>query len=373
MNMTDMKCDNCGATLKVYLPYQRATCEYCGCNYYLDMPTTPTGIPPQNKDNPVDIRFVRDESDKPLHIFNEMRYIDWAKKYICFVSALAFILKKSYVLEQTEIGGQEYPLGDLWDNYAFNERQLRKLIKALERSQYDHADDIQRFTDLPKDREEQARKNTQSMEHLRNTLRECGLEAKEKATSVTNIINNGGKYGSVKQSFDQHSFTIADTIITPEYFQTHFGDVYAKYLKVKNREETQEIASQLAKAVNICNCSVVSGLRFIFELGARSCHLTVGSFRVFEINESIDQHVMFNSFGMADLDLNDFTTYTAVGIAILDNIINNTKKDGKYVLDTKPIDKDISWKIDNVIRGASHSFALPLDYIINSVKVYNQW
>lgn len=328
----------------------------------------------ERKNNTERILLVNSTNDKvPQHlqIISSTSYLYWIKLYTCFVSAMAFFLNREYVIESAKIvDGIGYKASMFRDNYDTDEKALRKKIKRLRKDgKREEADKLDTF---PMDRIALSLQNALHMGEIRRVIHECGFELKETVTRATD--NTGPFLGDIEESFDQHSFTILEKTITPESFLTTFQDVYEKYKQLKNRSEINTIASQLSRSVIRANQFHVKNLQFLLKLKTYECELAVASSYNTAEHEVIGgSTVKYQSLGMASLpNWNaDFVTYSAAGISVMEGIINNSKKDGKIVLDIGQV------SVSSVRESIPESwglgvFAFPLEYILNNYDEYSK-
>ena len=336
-NLQDTKCPNCGAKLCIYPSHSRATCQYCGSNYYIESPGSFDQSVSQSLpvDNPEKIKIVRDEGDYERELLPRSGihecfiYNATLKKLLCLVSGVSYVTKKSY-----SIAG-----GKFWSN----------LSNSPLCDNYREPRGFHRPEKMYKSTELQHRKY---MTDLRSTLTSLGIVFNEKTATYKNDL-------SPYTLFDAHSFTLQFPVISPSYFQKHFEEVYRKYNQIKDYEAVDTIVSVMSSEINTIKQHWDSETGFFFDVQSTEV-LWKGYGAAFRI----DNRIWFRQVKMDNIESE--TVILALQIAIIEKLLNKTASNGKNMF-------DLDSRIYLYSNPDSYDKGLRFRYLESCVREYKKW
>ena len=116
------------------------------------------------------------------------------------------------------------------------------------------------------------------------------------------------------------------------------------------------IASRLAPEIKKYRSREVNNLQIAYGINNHSVYL-----------DNQTKAVRFHDLGMSFLDRTNFETFCAVGIAVLNKLLELTRIEGRFILDLcSPIP---CWGDDDFKDG----FRIKLRYLNETVQIYNEW
>jgi len=325
ISIQECKCKNCGNPLHLYLPYRNATCEYCGTNYYvegnLDTNGSLNALSSVYGDNPIKVEVVRDEGTSELEIDDKVRIYGLYNyrsfffpdfKYIIdrlqLISAIAFLLKKSYKLKDTYLSSQKY-YGDSHIPYyvtsysvvyGFNpgllkDKNTKKRVEEIINSSKEY------YT-------AQLTINRWKKYSINVDNRQGSVERYRLYVPWRNVISH-----EVCLDFSTYKPYLVYPIITPNYFTKYFSGLNSKYNMVKDKPIIGMIANGIIPYV----------AKKGFSFACDGCKVFVYCPKAIRFD--------FHQFGMDYTS--DKMTINAISIAILERVLDGTKKEGLYMHD----------------------------------------
>ncbi len=306
-----IKCENCGANLSLFLSFNKATCEQCGANYNVERNSSSTE--PFSDDNPNSIKVIREENDNERGLFrskynglnSEYDYsVEGMKDKICFTSAVSYFLKKSYRIKKTTF---------------IDEAQEDVFKKSPYRDNYKTK--VWRMSKEDKDKEKEL--NQKKKEYLTNffeTMEKMDINVNDAIEEKYFSRNTSNKY-----TYDQHTITIDSFVITPSFFERYFPDVFKRYEELKQHKAVTMISEIFAKDIfSIVNSNIKDNLVIYYE-GYEQRMFMWSSYL------GISEDVFFSKVGMQSI--NDPITLTAVKIAVIEKLFEQTSINGKNMFD----------------------------------------
>ena len=348
MQLTDTKCPNCGAPLNVFSSSGRAFCDSCGSNYMVENPQIAISPESLSTDNPVSIKFVRDEVEC-LTIVEEDTYENWTlvrpdylEGYLGLIAGLSYCLRKNY---KVEIVNPRF----ITD---FRLEKCSASVIAKRKPTYDgsYVDRVDWNTLIEKGK---------GVYDLLSWFSDHGILAEH----TENEKRDERPSGDI--AYYKEHYIKVNSIITPFFFEKHFQKVFNIYNRIADRKEVDLMADKVLLIINQNETAISHSVSF---------HAS---------GFTVDQcDIYFSEFGM-DVSPNDETT-TAIIIAIISKVILLSKKDNRYTYDIN------GWRSINYPNSASDSRALviserglyaktkfgglfDLKLIEKPVKQYNPW
>ena len=384
MQLKEIKCKNCGATIEIYAAYKKATCKYCGSNYIVDLQKTINANTVECAsldENLISfITSIKEGESIPLSLNKKLiRRTGEIKKAVCFIATMSYILKRSYKI---------YPFRLKNDGEPFEHRYLNgnvgKLVNEFEWKRLSafkpYDTDMILFQNIKKidaRNSDFIKKLVDELIKLGFTVedqkKECKSELHEHTLDPFQDMKEKECYALGKCTI--HELLIQCPIITPDYLEIHFKDVYDKYNQLKDRDEIEGISDELAELIINYNTKECNGIKFGYSIYSQSCSLAQCN----DYNSIIGKpetlvDVIFKNYGMADIP-NDLVKY-AVSIAILEKLFLKTMVDESFVFDIDsgsviPMDT-INFHEEN--NGSTKEFIL--SYLVKRIKkepVYKEW
>lgn len=312
-------------------------------------------------------------SSVPLKLRNDIRGISYSLRVI---AGLAFCLNKCYKVSPILINGGEI------DNYLFrtdfqiDKKDLKKKIKNEKISirtfnvrVKEHNDWIAYLNSVPSEYAVRSKENANYIAKYITQLEALGIDVSERKTTRLDK-------SPVMMTYVSHDITGIVPLITPDYFSKQFNETYTKYLRIKELSVTSKIAEEMSKYVHYLNRSIVKWVTLGLEIISTGCQLKlISSPRIegdgsYSIYSQPTGFLDFHRFEMSNIDKTDINTFSALSIALIEKIINNTRKNGRQVLD---FSTDYCFQYLDEDGFDNQSLRVPLMYLINSEKTYNQW
>lgn len=411
LNLQELKCQNCGGKLDIFLAIGRATCKYCGANYLVSGNIDNNS--PKVYDSPTGVDIVRCDEDKPITLFDFQNWILEDRPYYSIgpddcgasgenkfyfkknrpsfeevslqlelLSGVSFVLKKSYVVKMVPLAN--YRIRNISaDPKSIKEVEKESKWDYLNRRVYGK-DALQRISE----RSEYIRKNVENENLAYGRLdlkvqeefvkKEYGTvcyfpyydKSQYKAFRSVFKTEDEGKL-CIKGSCDVYSYNLVFPIITPDYFERHFLQTIHKYESIKDYPAVEQIAGIISNFIARSSISKFGNIIFRYNCVEKnriewSCESSPG-----EVN-----YIRFHDFGMDDIE--DQLTKKALFLALFQKLVEKTKKDGKYMLDLD--DNCFLWDnyygyIGSYSSGCFSTYfpGVKIKYMEVKEKKYNSW
>lgn len=352
MEITELKCKNCGAPLICYFNYNRATCDHCGSNYYLE--TTPKDFLPQSFDeipSRTKINYTYDGQNEPIDISGDD--IELITRQLCIIAGTSYMLKKNFNIKPIVIESFYSPLnGNFSDNVLIDTPGFFFSNKRPDPNYATHC-----------------MRNKEYIEKYIKTMKAYGLDV---ADRILKKSEEAGQGPHIHRYFDYHDIIATAPVITPTYFEQFFPEVNERLRKISQYPVIKKLASDIIKPVIVCNSSVVKRAIFAFHCFDDRCELELISYDA-PLNGPIysPNYTRFANYDMAPLDKSDFATYAAVEISLLAEIITLTQMDGKDVLGFEP--KQPNYLSSRKSDRLEAEDEITLKYLIRGEETYNKW
>lgn len=370
MILQGLKCKNCGGVLEVDYSYHRATCKYCGTNYYLEKNSNNEPNNFSVEDNPTCIQIVMCENDLPIKISDRFEFA------LRVIAGLAHCLKKSYRVNPI-VFNDDQSSSSLRANYVIDKNDVKKKIndhkrlsRAYPTSREEHMGQIAFFENIPSKYEETSRKNAEYIRGLIRRLESCGMTVTDTKKTIISTSS------SVKMTYEQHLITGTVPTITPDYFSSHFRVAYNKYLRIRSLEVTSSMAEALSRYIHQLNSLITNGVTVGLEVTTTGCKFKTIHYKSIQSNNGNasnllqSNYLQYHSYGMDNIDCDDIETLSALTVALSEKIINMTQYNRRDVLDlssTYTIPHPDEEYFDK------NSFTIPFRYIKESFKSYQKW
>lgn len=360
MRLQEIKCKNCGSNLLVFQSAGRATCEHCGTNYFVESasqtPTTYSANRGYSNDNPVEIKTIREDAQqiRKLYLLNMNNDKDeWMKESLCHIAALSYYFKKSYIFDDVSFSGSGV-YNPYADNYKINKRSVKGWEKYANR--FEKVFDPKQYIDRTM---RMSQENHDSMIDLKETLKRYGFR------NVTDTVKHceKNKVSEIQYTYDEHVIKATPPVITPNYFQKYFPDIFQKSAKLKNHEVIESISELISNDVNKLD-NIVHTRPVLVTLNAdeKWASWKIKGNDIISYGNVVDYH----QYGMEYLQ--DKTLIHSIRMAILENVIDKTKRNGQNMLDFGSGVSPFPEHTD--IMGDT---GIGLAYLETNVKVYKSW
>ena len=371
MNLQEMKCKNCGGVLEVDSQYNRATCKYCGSNYYIEESSNNVPYNSSKEDKPASIQIVMCKNDLPLKIGDRFEYA------MRVIAGLAHCLKRCYQGAPVEFIDDDPITSSLQENYIIDRKDLKKKIndhkrlsRAFPSSREEHIERIAFFENMPSKYEENSRKNAEYIRDLIRRLESCGISVTDSKKMIT-LPNS-----SINITCEQHHINGSVPTITPDFFSSHFRVAYNKYLRIRDLDVTSSMADVLSRYIQFFNRSIASGVTVGLEVRTTDCgfktihYNSLQGSNGYACNLPQSNYLQYHNYGMENINGDDVETLSALTLALTEKIINKTQYNGRDVLE---LSGSYIIPYPDEEYYDKKSFTIPLRYIKESVKSYNQW
>lgn len=354
ISIKEFRCKNCNGELKIFLPEKKATCMFCGSNYYVeenkdsnqsnsftynpnsDFPIktdSSTKSLNNSMDIPVDIDVIIIE-DRALRLFANSNFprrryptslTNWISQNIpysykdiidnilekfLYVSAMAFYQKKSY-------------------------RIINSGFKTIMIDNYTPSQNSSIFL------EKKSEMHTKSINEFKNTLNKYGIVPEEKIEKLKDIY----LIDSVKGFCDLHLLSPKFPVINPDYYLLHFGyyQKLCEQIKEKNEDAIDKMASKITEYI-LDNGNNTGELFFKFTFDKdylRVALCTLSKEKMPGCNETEIACYHESSYNTLFLSYTHFSMESlpnseieiAVSLLIIESILKKSVKNNKFMLD----------------------------------------
>ena len=247
MEIKEYKCPNCGSSLEIYIPFNRAFCEYCNSNFIINnkLPTEST--------LPNTISF---KTDVRNHISIITYDDETIKSALSIISGVSCIQGNNFDVSIGYTDG-EYDVKNRAEKHSFsNDYSITTDLKTMKNKIYRH-----KWADFKA-----------SVRHCSDSLNESGNRYINKicelfnyyGCSTTDRIEKTGKVVSfsnyakldTKNYCDRYIVSvnysgtfhhlIGEVCITPSYFCKYFSDIYDIYKSIQAKKELLLLAKHLS-------------------------------------------------------------------------------------------------------------------------------
>ena len=312
-------------------------------------------------------------SISPPKLMNNIREISYSLRVI---AGLSYCLNKCYKVSPILINGEEDVYYLFRTDFQIDKKDLKKKIKneknsirAFNVNVKEHNDRIAYLNSVPSEYAVRSKNNADYIIKYITQLESLGIDVSEKRITRTAQL-------PVIMTYVSHDITGRVPLITPDYFLKFFNETYIKYLRIKELRATSIFADEMSKYVHYLNRSFVKGVTLGLELCSTGCQLKQIRALSIEGDGSYSWYSQpagfldFHRFEMSNIDNTDINTFSALAIALIEKVINNTKKNGRQVLD---LSTDYSFQYLDEDGFDNRNLRVPLKYIIESEKTYTQW
>lgn len=370
--LEQLRCENCGAPLNVYIPFRRATCEHCGSNYYLDNIQTLSDTNGILADNPKDIEIIRDELSSPLSMIDMPDpYI--IKQAVCLIAGVSFMTGKSYEMYGFGYDGLE-------DSFTYDPKELKRAKSSRGHRNFAKREftlsDRDRLDKLPDILAEKSRTGLNKRQRLLDGLSDLPyLKVEEISKTIT---PQGFTNEAVAVHCVRHKLICKMPLITPHFLPAYYPEIVSRYSQIKNHPAIDVISSELAKCINNLSLCVSSNVILKYSYSTTGCGMRVQSWDTLEGAADLvfSNSVNFHSVGMENLDFKDFCTSNAVGLAVLSKVFDNTIKNGRLMIDLSPnesVPARDSLYLLNKSLVLKDEIVIALKYLEHAEKRYAKW